>query len=76
MLPLQLLHSLYKNRFQKKKRKSFENHSLMGQLNAIAPHGTAVEAYKKYIFQYIIGKMEYVNALMPQNIRRLFLFDR
>jgi hypothetical protein len=39
------------------------------------PHGAAVKAYKKYIFQYIIGKMEYMDALMPQNMRRLFPFD-
>jgi hypothetical protein len=36
------------------------------------PHGTAVKAHKKYLFQYITGKVEHMDALMPQNIRRLF----
>jgi hypothetical protein len=48
----------------------------VGQLNAFTPHGTAVKAYKKYIFQYITGKLEHMDAIVPQNIRRLFLFDR
>jgi hypothetical protein len=48
----------------------------VGQLKAITPHGTAVKAHKKYIFQYIIGKLEHMDALMPQDIRGFFLFDR
>jgi hypothetical protein len=58
----------------KKEKKSFEN-SLMGQLNAIAPHGIIMKAYKKYMFPYIPGKVAHMDAIMPQNIRRLFLFD-
>jgi hypothetical protein len=48
----------------------------MGKWNAIALHGIVMKAYKKYIFQYIIGKAEHVDALMPQNIRIFFPFDR
>jgi hypothetical protein len=31
-----------------------------------------VKAYKKYIFQYITGKVEHMDALMLQDIRRFF----
>jgi hypothetical protein len=57
-----------------KERKKIIKKSLVGQLNAIMPHGTAVKTYKKYIFQYIIGKVAHMDAIMLQNIRRFFLY--
>jgi hypothetical protein len=44
----------------------------MGQLNTITPHDTAVKTYKKYIFPYIIGKVEHMDTIMSQTIRRFF----
>jgi hypothetical protein len=35
-----------------------------------------MKAYKKYMFPYITGNVEHMDALMPQNMRRFFLFDR
>jgi hypothetical protein len=59
----------------KKEKKSFENYSLMGQLNTITIHGIAIKTDKKQIFQYIIRKVEHMDAIMPQNSRRFFVFD-
>jgi hypothetical protein len=60
----------------KKEKKLFKNYSLAGQLDAFTPQGIVMKACKKYIFQYITGKVAHMDAIVSQNIRRLFLFDR